>query len=269
MNKIHTLLLAAAVALPFGLSGCNLGGVDLSKGLSAGQHLWNAGNLTVEDEDAIGQSAGIALTNTYQLCQDRALTKYVNFIGLTVASSSDDPSAKYVFAVLETPEVNAWSSPGGYVFVSRGVLNKCQDEAELAGVLAHEIAHICHHDGLDEIKAAEAKSAISEGASAYQKTAAFSSLADKGVDIFTKQSHSQPSELKADATAVHYLSAAGYDPASYLHFLQRLGNSGGKVMSTHPGTGQRISTVTQEMAKVRPGGATLAARYVTNAAPRP
>ena len=280
--KITSLLLASAATCLLALSGCgnvdsnSLGdmvGGNLGHLIKAGGHASNAMSLSEDDENSLGQSAGISLTNTYPTCADVNLTKYVNFVGLTVAMGSDDPNAKYVFAVLETPEVNAWSTPGGWIFVSRGVLNNCQNEAELAGVLAHEIAHVNHHDGLDEVKAAEGKAALVEGAQASDRTSQFSDIADKGVDVLTKQAHSQPSELKADAAAVHFISAAGYDPAAYLQLLQRLQQvaaHGGGVMSTHPGIDKRIATVTAELAKVPPGGATLGTRFAASVtAPAP
>lgn len=277
--KLTSLLLASAATLTVALAGCgkvdtnsfgDMVGGDLGHLIKAGGHASNAMSLSPADEAALGQSAGISLTNTFQTSSDVNLTKYVNFVGLTVAMGSDDPNAVYVFAVLETPEVNAWSTPGGWIFVSRGVLNNCQNEAELAGVLAHEIAHVNHHDGLEEVKAAEAKSALVEGAQANSRTSQFADIADQGVEVLTKQSHSQPSELKADAAAVHFVAAAGYDPAAYLQLLQRLqqvASRGGGVMGTHPGIDKRIAVVSAELPKVPQGGATLAPRFAASVTP--
>jgi beta-barrel assembly-enhancing protease len=274
--KLQTTLLASATLLAIGLAGCgnmdtnklgDMVGGNLGHGIKALGHASNAANLSQRDEKALGESAGISLTNTFPLSKDEALTTYVNYVGLTVSMGSEDPNAKYVFGVLETDQVNAWSTPGGWVFITKGVLKNCQNEAELAGVLAHEIAHINHHDGLDEVKAAELKAAAVEGSQVDSRTAGFESVVDGGVDVMTKQAHSQPSELKADAAAVHYLSEAGYDPNCYLQLLQRLKQAtahGGGIMGTHPGIDKRIATVSAELAKVPQGGATLAPRYAAN-----
>jgi predicted Zn-dependent protease len=270
---LRILAIPAAALLMLSVASCNqvvqvgnaMGG-EYGHAIAAAGELGSAAVLNEEQEDALGQSVGIALTNSYRVTSDEKLLKYVNFVGLSVAMGSDDPNSKYVFAVLEAPDVNAYSGPGGYVFITRGALNMCKDEAELAGVLAHEIAHCNHHDGLEEVRAAKFQSGVSHGAQAYNKTAGFAPLLNAGVDVLTKQAHSQPSELKADASAVHFLSNAGYNPQSYLNFLHRLAGlpGGGGVMNSHPGTSQRIATVAAELTKVKPGGTALADRFAAN-----
>jgi predicted Zn-dependent protease len=269
---------AAAVLAAAALAGAGAGCLDkvgdaiggpaghAIKGLG---HLGNAAGMNEEQEDGLGQSVGISLTNTFRVSQDTTLIKYVNYVGLTVAMGSDDPNGKYVFAVLDAqqgpqPIINAWSAPGGYIFISRGVVDLCQDEAELAGVLAHEIAHVNHHDGLEEVKRAQGGAALGEFAQMDNRTAQYSGVLDQFVDLVIKQTHSQPQELAADAAAVQFLANAGYDPASYLRFLQRLGQvggGGGQVMSSHPGVGQRIQAVAGALTKVKPGGQTLQPRF--------
>ncbi len=175
-----------------------------------------------------------------------------------------------MFGVIESPEINAFSGPHGYVFVTSGALRQMQNEAELAGVLAHEVTHVCNHDGLTQVKLAEQSGAASEmvkaGGSQIQQ---FSALADTGVDAIMKTGYSKPQELRADQGAIEVMSAAGYDASAYLRFLQRMqslgaGAGAGQVMSTHPGLAERIGVVQQEMMKVKPGGAILADRFRFN-----
>jgi beta-barrel assembly-enhancing protease len=235
--------------------------------MKAGGHLANAGALSEKDEDALGQSVGLAVTNRYGLYQDEKALKYVTMVGLTVAIASPRPNGNYVFGVLNSADANAFSGPNGYIFVTRGLLLQLADEAELAGVLAHEIAHVCNHDGLHQVQAAETRGAAAElikaaGSEAQQ----YATALDQGVDILTKQAYSQPQEYEADAMGLKLMSAAGYDAQSYLRFLQRLAKlegaaSGGRLMSTHPGVSSRIGRVSEQIKTSKPGGATLANRY--------
>lgn len=272
---IRKTLLMTAVAGAMAVAGCgnsggrfqlNGGNLDQAMHLfNAGGHLLNAASLGEKDEDAIGQSVAVVLTNRYRLVNNSRLARYVMLVGLTVANQSPMPGGRWVFGVLDTPEVNAYSGPNGYVFVTRGAIEHMQDEAELAGVLAHEVAHVCHHDGLHMVQDAERRGALTEAmqAAGDSRVAQFSTLVDTGADMITKQGYDQPQELAADHDGVQYMAAAGYDPASYLRFLRRLG-SGGGLMSTHPGSAQRAGRVAQELQGMRPGGQTLADRFAAN-----
>src|ERR1035437_8007236 len=166
------LILAMAIGGAVLAAGCN-GKVDMSSigdaiGGQGGHlikgvgHSLNALSLSEKDEDALGQSVGVALTNQYGVTADARLQHYVMLVGLTVASASPNAGGNWVFGVLESSDVNAFSGPNGYVFVTRGAIAQMHDEAELAGVLAHEISHVCRHDGLKQIQAAERAGAAKE-----------------------------------------------------------------------------------------------------------
>jgi predicted Zn-dependent protease len=274
--SLAALLLAAAAT-----TGCqqgsplsaeslgNMVGGQTGHLIKAGGHAANAAALGEKDEPALGQVVAVSVTSQYGVVNNEALTRYVTLVGLTVASASDRPAGNYVFGVLNTPDVNAFSGPDGYIFITRGALAMMKNEAELAGVLGHEIAHVIHHDGLHQIQAAEQRGALSELIQSNDDTARFNALADTGIDVITKQGYSQPQELDADAAAVHIVAAAGYDPTAYLDFLHRLqqaegASAGNRLMSTHPGVAQRIARVNEELATVQAGGATLADRFKKN-----
>lgn len=280
-RKINQLALLAA----FMLAGCTVDGNMLQMGgrggntnvlglLSAGGQFLNAASLGEKDEDVIGQSVAATITSRYPPVASTGLQRYANLVGLTVANASPRPDGNWVFGVIDSPDVNAFSGPNGYVLVTRGALMRMQDEAELAGVLAHECAHVCNHDGLTQVKAAEQKGALVNAMKAADsRTAQVAVFADSGIDVITKQGYSQPEEFKADEDAVRIMAAAGYDPNSYLNFLRRLQASGGsgggsQLMSTHPGIGQRIARVQAAIAGLpRTGptnGATLQARFAFN-----
>src|SRR5262249_24882203 len=132
--KIAFFVVAGTAAF---LAGCELDAHSLSPVigdrnaslLSAGGQFLNAASLSQKDEDTIGQSVGVALTNQYPLVANDNLQKYVNLVGLTVANASPSPGGNWVFGVLETPTVNAFSGPNGYVFVTHGLLRHVHDEA--------------------------------------------------------------------------------------------------------------------------------------------
>jgi predicted Zn-dependent protease len=280
--KLHKIALVTFAGITAFVAGCNLdanslapalggrgGGADLLGLANAGGQFLNAASLSEKDEDTIGQSVAVALTNQYPLVPNDNLQRYVNLVGLTVANASPNPGGNWVFGVLETPEVNAFSGPNGYVFVTHGLLRQMHDEAELAGVLAHEITHVCNHDGLKQVKANQTKGALVAGMKAADsRTGQLSVLADNGIDVITRQGYDQPQEFAADAGAVKIMSAAGYNPASFLAFLQRLQSQGapggGQVMSTHPGLPERISRISAQLRTVPPGGATLQQRFAFN-----
>ena len=240
---------------------------EVTHGIQGMSHVANAATLNESSEDPLGQSVGVSLTNRYHVLNDPALLTYVSFVGLTVAHTSSRPDIKYVFGILDTPEVNAYSGPHGYVFLTRGALANMRDEAELAGVLAHEESHVILHHGLQQVQTAETQAAFSEAFKAVPVTRQFSAVADLSVDAITKTGYSQPQEFAADESAVKLVCAAGYNPESYLHFLQRLSSlqaQGGGVMSTHPGADQRVTKVSAQLQTVPLTGATLAPRFHAN-----
>ena len=99
--------------------------------------------------------------------------------------------------------------------------------------------------------------------------AKFAVFADNGLNVITKQGYSQPQEFAADQAGTRLISAAGYNPRSYLNFLQRIQSlnvsNSGKIMSTHPGIGERVARVSQQLQSLPPTGATLADRFTSNA----
>jgi len=111
-------------------------------------------DLTEEQEYYLGRSVAAKILALYPVYQNDALTAYVNRVGNAVAYNSDRPEiyAGYHFLVLDSEEVNAFACPGGFVFITRGLLRTCQNEDALAVVLAHEVGHICAKHGLKAIK---------------------------------------------------------------------------------------------------------------------
>jgi predicted Zn-dependent protease len=230
--------------------------------VQAGATAFSGLKLGPADEDAMGQGAAIRVTSEYPIINDPALNQYVALVGFTVADASPRADRHFVFGVLDTPVVGAFSGPNGYVMITRGALLQMQDESELAGVLAHEIAHVCHHDGLHAVQNAKLSGAAAQAAKtameSNQTANLFSSAVDTTTDVVLVKGYDQDQELAADKDAVTYITAAGYDPNGYLHFVERIAarqpSGNGGLFSTHPGFAKRASTVASAIQASGKGG---------------
>jgi predicted Zn-dependent protease len=215
--------------------------------------------LTEEEEYYVGRAVAARILGTYPLLEDNEKTKYVNLVGQTVALHSDKPVTYggYHYAILDTDEINAFACPGGTIFITRGVLETVENEDELAAVLAHEVAHINHRDGVSAIQTSRltglATVLASETAASLgsENLAKLVSIFEGSInDVFTKlvvNGYGKQQESQADVSALTYLSRAGYDPESLKNYLERIiiagQESGGGVMSTHPATASRVENV--------------------------
>src|SRR5436190_22629958 len=212
------------------------------------------------EEVELGRSFTAAVGGRYKVSRDAALTKYVALVGNEVAATSDRPDLRYYFAVLDTPEPNAFAAPGGFIFISRGALELMSDEAELAGVLGHEVGHVAlkHHGEAikdQKRKAVPARGAQIAGAS-FSQSAPFVGLIGVMVDGVIEQTlikgFSRSEEMASDKVGFQYAARAGYEPAGLRGFLAALKAKSAdagvvKFNSTHPGLDDRL----QEQAKLR------------------
>jgi Zn-dependent protease with chaperone function len=166
------------------------------------------------------------------LVKDRALLRYVNMLGTLLAESSGAYGYPFKVYVTTSKQVNALSVPGGYIFLSRPLIAACQNEAELAAVLAHEMTHITRRHGLKELKAretniradaamAELDEAAGEGPDP-EAEADLTDFADTAYDTVHKP-RLQSYEEEADRGAALILARAGYDPASVPRMIERVG----------------------------------------------
>ena len=243
---------------------------QVGQGLSAVQKVgqgFQDAVMTSAREDAMGQSVAVAVTNQYELTDDEALNEYVTKVGMALVNVSPRPVGNWHFGVLESNEVNAFAGPNGYIFVTTGALDRMDDEAELAGVLGHEITHVLHHHGLEAVRAsgqAGIASGISQGVAAFNSDwAQFAGVFDAGVDLVLTKPYGRTQEIDSDKNAVALMVAAGYDPQSYLRFLRKL--EGGGLFSTHPGSAERTASVNRQIQALGArGGATLRERFEKN-----
>ena len=221
--------------------------------------------ISDEEEYYLGRAVAARILETYPLLKETKLTEYVNFIGAVLALHAEKPYTfgGYHFAILDTDEMNAFACPGGTIFVTKGMLKSAANEDELAAVLAHEIAHINHRDGISSIKKSRWSEAVtiigSKAAQNYgpqelsRLTGIFEGSIDDIVKTLVVKGYSKSQEYEADKTSISYLVRTGYNPLALKDFLDRMVSRGtsseGGITKTHPGTTDRIDNIRTEIPK--------------------
>jgi len=196
------------------------------------------------------------------------LTHYVNLVGRAVATTCDRPDIPYRFAVLNHDSINAFAAPAGYIFVTRGLLKQVRNEAELAAVLGHEIAHVSQKHILQVIQRSKRLAGISEAGLAYanQNPDAFKGVIDAAVKKLLDEGLDQEKEIEADGLGDVFAARVGYDPTAYVALLNRLRALKGDdraFFKTHPNFSTRIAAVQKVMQSegLKPNGVLLGDRF--------
>src|SRR5215470_13541977 len=217
MNLTRIFLGLFAATLFVQSSHAQLGGV-----LKNAQKVKKAADIytpwTAEQEQAIGQASAAKLINVFHLYDNPDMTKYVNLVGNTVARQSGR-SVGYHFGILDTDVVTAVSLPGGYIFITRGALANLHNEAELAGTLAHEIAHVDRRHLEKEIRSKKTSQfAKEETVTRVPQGAELVNLAGDVVKNALTLQVSRDKESEADKVGMEFAAKAGYDPAGLRNF---------------------------------------------------
>lgn len=213
-----------------------------------------------EKEREIGFGIAVTVAGHYPLAQDRELNRYVNLVGQAVArQSSRYGEVAFRFGVLETEDVNAFAAPGGYIFVTRGALGLMDTEAVLAGVLAHEVAHVDQKHVLDEIRRSSVMESVQE--ESRLDGAVLDQIAELGGSLlFTGLGRED--KMEADSLGVLYATATGYQAGGLARFLERLVEAEASPsdgmqewLATHPSTSERLTVLTAQLetAGIDPG----------------
>jgi predicted Zn-dependent protease len=223
---------------------------DFDKLHSIGEKLKPLKQTSENDEITLGKDVAANLLGASPLVNDPALQAYVNKIGLWIALHTSRPNLPWRFGVLDTSSVNAFATPGGYVFITRGMLMRMRDESELAGVLAHEISHVVEKHALNTMRKGKlvdlASDALSRNKPEYAK------LVSAGTEIFARGLDKED-EFAADRMGVVLAARAGYDPYGLPATLQTLSSINPKddavslMFKTHPDSEKRLELVTNAM----------------------
>ncbi|HMI53842.1 MAG TPA: M48 family metalloprotease [Candidatus Saccharimonadales bacterium] len=225
---------------------------------------------SAEQERVIGEASAAKLINIFGLYENADMVKYVNLVGGTVARQAGR-NVPYHFAILDTEVVTAVSLPGGFVFITRGALANIHSESELAGTLAHEVAHIDRRHLEKEIRSQKASQfAKEETASRIPQGAELVNLSGEVIRNALTLQVSRDKETEADQVGLDLSAKAGYDAAglrNFLQFLSQVPASGenrkqlGLWGSTHPPFNERVATLNSLLAKYPNNGQQLQDRY--------
>lgn len=213
--------------------------------------------LTQSDEIALGQQTDQEIVATYGLYEDPQLLGYVSSVGKKLGSLSHRPNLTYQFRILDSPVINAFAVPGGYIYVTRGILSYLNDEAELAGVLGHEIGHVtARHSAAQYSRAQLAQLGLGIGFMVSETFRKYAGLAQFGVGMLFLR-FSRDNERQADALGVEYSSKGGWDAnhmANFFVTLERLNPGEDRSglpgwFSTHPNPPDRIAAIKKDAQK--------------------
>jgi predicted Zn-dependent protease len=208
-----------------------------------------AGSIGLEEEARIGDSYAAEITAQTPLIRDPVAVQALNRLGGELARQADSTGRRYTFYLVDSPEVNAFAVPGGHVFVNRGLVEAADQQAELAGVLGHEIAHVTERHGLEQMEKRQGAGMLvslvyvllGREPGVLEQVA----IQGGGAAIFAK--YGRDAEREADAEAIETTVAAGYDPQGVATFFEELlreqQRQPGQVeqwFASHPTSAERV-----------------------------
>lgn len=230
-------LFAALVA--FALSGC----------ATTGPNQGDLNLISLDEEWRLGQQIEKELSRELTLADDRALNAYVSRMGQRIVAQTPMADRRWTFHVVADPEVNAFNTPGGHVYVNTGLITTVDNAAELAGVMAHEVAHGVARHGTERLSKAQGLS-LGAGLLLGSDPGALERLAAQIVGSGALAKFSRDDEREADRLGVRYMHAASYNPEGMASMFEKLLSEhrrrpGGvaQFFSTHPLTEERIENV--------------------------
>ncbi len=230
----------------------------------------------VEAEILFGRELAARILGAYGFQDDERLNRYVNLVGRAMALHSGRPELAYYFGVLASDDINAFAAPGGYVFITRGALLKMENEAQLAVVLGHEIAHITERHVIRELNIkADDGSTIAGiagliGGTTGGAVKSLEQAMDKASDILFRDGYKIEDEIEADRIGMLMAASAGYDPAALRNFLthvKRFETEDGAYTGEHPVHTVRIAKMDDVLAASGPAqmnNATVTERFYAN-----
>lgn len=202
-------------------------------------------NFTSETQEiSMGQQADQEVSTSLGLYPDESLQQYIQQLGAKIAATTERPNLPWTFRVVDDPVVNAFALPGGFIYVTRGILTHLNNEAELAGVLGHEIGHVTAQHSVHRMATQQlTQLGFGVGMILVPELQRYADIASLGLELLFLK-YSRDDENQADALGVRYMSKAGNDPhqlSSVMTMLERVsqvgGEDGGRVpewLATHP-----------------------------------
>jgi predicted Zn-dependent protease len=230
-------------------------------------------NFTDQEETQLGDQVSTKLRDRFGVYQDEKVTKYVALVGTVLAQSSTRPNLDWKFIVLDTDGVNAYATPGGYVHITRGLLGLMKNEAELAGVLGHEITHVTAKHTIHAIQKSKGINIGSDltGSGASLRTQFIARIAGMAFEKIFEGEWSRGDEDDSDKVGAQLANKVGYLPTGLADVLKKIdarnsareGRNGGWFAS-HPDTADRIKNNEKQIkAEKLTASATAEPRYTS------
>lgn len=256
------ILMAAALGASLLCSACGevplkINNFDVGKALRVAQNTKDATvDINEEQEILLGQGIASNLLGTAALLPNQSIQRYVNSVGRWLSLQTERPDLPWTFAVLDDDSINAFAAPGGYILITKGLLLRMKSEAELAGVLAHELSHVLKKHHLHAIKKAAgmnlAKDALSYAAESKGTNPALTKMASAGTELYTRGLDKED-EFEADRMGVVIAARAGYEayglPAVLLS-LQTVNPQSASLalmFKSHPPLSERLALLETSM----------------------
>jgi predicted Zn-dependent protease len=266
---------AALVALALGVSPAlaQFGGLSgIAKKAGTVKKLSDA-RVTDAEEQQIGQEVSNKMVEVFGVYQDANVARYVTLVGAVLAQASTRPNLDWQFVVLDTEGVNAFAAPGGYVHITKGLLGLMKNEAELAGVLAHEIVHVTEKHTVNAIRNGNLVSAGSDeiGSSGGMAQSLITKFADRAYSEILNNKFSRNDENESDDKGVQLANKVGYAAGGLSSALNRLVERNQSVtepnglFASHPQMKDRLSNIEKAIREKKlTAAATVQARYAKN-----
>jgi predicted Zn-dependent protease len=214
---------------------------------------------STESEIKMGKSYAMQLEKSTKFITDPEVTEYINRIGQNIVKNSDC-KVPFTIKVIDTDEINAMALPGGFFYVNSGLILAADEEAELAGVMAHETAHVCAHHAAREMTRANYAQLSTIPLIMIGGWTGYGIYEAANIAIpITFLEFSREFEAQADYLGIQYMYRAGYDPQAFITFFEKIQDlekhkpgAVAKVFSDHPQTPDRIEHSQEEIAKILP-----------------
>lgn len=214
---------------------------------------------SLNTEIAMGKQYSQQVESSVKLIQDPVVTEYVNRIGQNLVRNSD-AKVPFTIKVIDSDEVNAFALPGGFFYVNSGLILAADNESELAGVMAHEIAHVCARHAMRQLTRAQMANFASIPLIMIGGGVGYAAYELSGLAVpMAFMKFSRDFEAEADYLGVQYMYKTGYDPQSFVAFFEKLQakekkkpGSFAKAFASHPQTPDRIDKSQEEIATILP-----------------
>lgn len=241
-----TLSLAIAGTLILSAPKPSYGGSWLDI-LIRGVQVIQLSSISDEQEIELGKQIDRELTQTkkIRILRNPSLNSYLNQIGQRLVPASERPNIPYKFQIVNDKQINAFATAGGYIYINSGLMQKADNEAELASVLAHEIGHIAARHAIDQMRDTAISQGLLSAAGLERET-----LVNLGVQLAVSLPNSREDEFEADKLGLANLEKAGYAPSAMVSFMKKLLAQGSSVptfVSTHPNVSDRIVALEQSI----------------------